>query len=449
MGKRSEYIEIGKGLTLKEDYTLEAYLDSKVLTTDSYGRITDYNQFVNVKAYGAVGDDIADDTTAIQNAINATPQYGTVVIPPGTYKISSGINLSNPLTLLCYGRLHYVGTGPYALKITGNDKRIEKLYLYRDYSSTGNATVALQYYGLYLYNSKINRFIDTIIEGFNNGVRLEGEGDGTAYNFFYNLETRSCCIGWKTVVKTGGWVNENRVIGGKFHIGDGYTNYVGTRFVDIDVGSTGNKFYDITMESSKVEYKLLIAGNDNSFINIWWEGSNNTADIYFEDYGDRNIIFGTMSPSNQKIVGSQKSNRVLDATTMRKEVRDITLWNISATTTFDDKSILIPKNWYVQRVEAYTNSQAYVDDNNRWYFTVYTVDSSGTPTTRGTIAPSSTASTLTHVSNVVSNFQPTTSCRLYVTATKLGTVGNLNAIIRVILFPLDEGYPNSSLGWES
>jgi len=48
------------------------------------------NQF-NVKDYGAVGNGVANDATAVQNAISAaTPTGGIVFFPPGDYLINSG-----------------------------------------------------------------------------------------------------------------------------------------------------------------------------------------------------------------------------------------------------------------------------------------------------------------------------------------------------------------------
>src|SRR5579871_226308 len=48
-------------------------------------------QVYNVKAYGAAGDGSTDDSTAVQNAINACQNAsgGTVYFPPATYKINS------------------------------------------------------------------------------------------------------------------------------------------------------------------------------------------------------------------------------------------------------------------------------------------------------------------------------------------------------------------------
>jgi len=61
----------------------------------------------NVSAYGAKGDGITDDTTAIQNAINAATAAGggTVVFPypSNYYRVSSKITLDSNVTLLGLG----------------------------------------------------------------------------------------------------------------------------------------------------------------------------------------------------------------------------------------------------------------------------------------------------------------------------------------------------------
>lgn len=61
----------------------------------------------NVKGYGAVGDGVANDTLAIQNAIDAARAAGggTVWIPTGTF-------LTNKLTL--YSAVNLIGVGPHA-----------------------------------------------------------------------------------------------------------------------------------------------------------------------------------------------------------------------------------------------------------------------------------------------------------------------------------------------
>jgi hypothetical protein len=54
-----------------------------------------FNATNNVKDFGAVGDGNADDTTAIQNCINASPNK-VVYFPPGTYKTTASLVVCNP-----------------------------------------------------------------------------------------------------------------------------------------------------------------------------------------------------------------------------------------------------------------------------------------------------------------------------------------------------------------
>lgn len=62
------------------------------------GSYTD-NGAVNVMDFGAIGNGVADDTAAIQNAINACPSGGIVKLPAKTFKVSSPIILKPTITL--------------------------------------------------------------------------------------------------------------------------------------------------------------------------------------------------------------------------------------------------------------------------------------------------------------------------------------------------------------
>lgn len=59
---------------------------------DLNGNLLTASLFVNVKDFGAVGDGLTDDTTAIQTAIDSIKNTGgTVFFPFGTYKITTGL----------------------------------------------------------------------------------------------------------------------------------------------------------------------------------------------------------------------------------------------------------------------------------------------------------------------------------------------------------------------
>jgi len=58
-------------------------------------------QTVSVKDFGAIGNGVADDTVAVQNAIAAVNSGGSVYFPRGTYKVTSQIVV--PSKVLLYG----------------------------------------------------------------------------------------------------------------------------------------------------------------------------------------------------------------------------------------------------------------------------------------------------------------------------------------------------------
>jgi hypothetical protein len=65
----------------------------------SNSSVTD-SVYINVKDHGAIGDNSADDTAAIQSAINVCPVDGVVLFPPGKYRTTSPLLLPPGVTLL-------------------------------------------------------------------------------------------------------------------------------------------------------------------------------------------------------------------------------------------------------------------------------------------------------------------------------------------------------------
>jgi hypothetical protein len=83
-------------------------------------------QTVSVKDFGAVGDGDTlqtDDTSAIQAALNATPKYGTLYFPPGTYMISGQLSIPNDnVTLIGSARIKAADNTNFTTMLTAANR---------------------------------------------------------------------------------------------------------------------------------------------------------------------------------------------------------------------------------------------------------------------------------------------------------------------------------------
>lgn len=94
-------------------------------------------------AYGAAGDDTADDTAPLQAAITAAAPFGVAVDLRGkTYKITDVLNVPAGTTLR-NGFIHQTGAGKTALKVQGSRVTLRELTI------TGRHTVATAASGEY------------------------------------------------------------------------------------------------------------------------------------------------------------------------------------------------------------------------------------------------------------------------------------------------------------
>lgn len=189
-GSAASAITYNQGGTGAQDRTVEAKL----------------KEFVSVKDFGAVGDGVTDDTSAIQAAIDAADIInGTVFFPSGTYILTSQITLPS---------VSLVGDAQRAVAITCNFSGVQfKLSGTLQYSEVKNI-----------------RFNGT-------GSNICFSNDGTAYGFFgvefsslrftsfskaiekeyslfckySNCQFRSCGIGIDMLSTSGTYHNVNTV----------------------------------------------------------------------------------------------------------------------------------------------------------------------------------------------------------------------------------------------
>lgn len=77
---------------------------------------------VTVKDFGAAGDGVTDDTSAIVTALSSVA-YGKVVVPPGTYLVSSTLTIGSSQELDCQGAT-LAFSGAHGVTMTGSKARL-------------------------------------------------------------------------------------------------------------------------------------------------------------------------------------------------------------------------------------------------------------------------------------------------------------------------------------
>ena len=68
----------------------------------SYQSLVLNGEGLNVRTFGATGSGITDDTTPIQNAINAAGVGDAIIFPNGTYLVT-GLTITKRVTLMGWG----------------------------------------------------------------------------------------------------------------------------------------------------------------------------------------------------------------------------------------------------------------------------------------------------------------------------------------------------------
>ena len=109
--------------------------------------LTERSASTNAATFGAAGDGAADDTTALQAALNATAAAGVLYLPPGQYRTTGPLNWPSGVTIEGRGLASLVVTGNYSALTVGPgaaDGWIRGVRFVGTMPTTGVATKAAQ-----------------------------------------------------------------------------------------------------------------------------------------------------------------------------------------------------------------------------------------------------------------------------------------------------------------
>ncbi|MBI1862627.1 right-handed parallel beta-helix repeat-containing protein [Candidatus Microgenomates bacterium] len=120
---------------------------------------------INIKDYGARGDDTVDDTTAIQSALNAANPGETVIVPIGIYLQTNTIDIPSGITLKAEqagATIKATNPDKQAIYLRGRDSAIVGMTL------TSTATVRREsdwHHRIVLEHSTGTRVLNNIVDG--------------------------------------------------------------------------------------------------------------------------------------------------------------------------------------------------------------------------------------------------------------------------------------------
>src|SRR3972149_1811412 len=145
------------------------------------GGIPNYPVYVNVKnaPYNAKGDGVADDTSAIQKAINDCPSGQAVYIPAGTYRLTAQLTILNKGIVLR-------GDGPDKTLLKSYSTSENIIYIYA-YSSTTQTNVSSGY----SKGSTSITVADSSAFGINDFILIDQDNDPAVTDDMQSYQTRA------------------------------------------------------------------------------------------------------------------------------------------------------------------------------------------------------------------------------------------------------------------
>ena len=192
---------------------------------------------LNVKDFGAKGDNLTDDTDAFETAlITAEVNGAKLFVPQGIYRITRTLEIGDGVSLIGEGSgstpletphngslLHFEGNG-FAIKINGHSSRLKDLVIRDKSNEQAAGGILIEADGRLIESVYV---FEVLVSGFTNGTGLElsaKNSGGIAYGSFNNVRIRHGKIGIRIDPSNNSFVNSNtwdhcQVSGGGFDYG--------------------------------------------------------------------------------------------------------------------------------------------------------------------------------------------------------------------------------------
>ena len=281
--------------------------------------------WIDVRAYGVIGDGVADDTSALQAAFSALAAGGKIVIPEGTYNFNDTLTIAvDDINIDCRGTLNWtkvaagtaimIGDADPSYRITGNIK------VYNT-NADNWATVST---GVMIQNcNECNIRIDKA-ENFRVGVYMHGLSNGCAYNQITLGRIVDNQFGLYLNADATGWVNENIFYGGRFTHFQAHTDFTGSRhvmIVDCTNPVDNNRFICPSFESAAGRHPshyFYCNGTSNYLLFPRNEGTPTVIPFYISAAGINNVIKGGYGFSGYTQLTDLGTNTVYEGTSQRR-----------------------------------------------------------------------------------------------------------------------------------